>query len=121
MYIEKSYDWGQTWKVTRYFAAECEKSFPTIFEGAPRYLNETVCQSRYSKIVPSTLGSVIYRVLPPNINIHSPGFNPYSKEVQDLLKTTNLRIRMNKLHTLGDENIETDRLEIKASLNFAAT
>jgi hypothetical protein len=42
------------------------------------------------------------------------GFNPYSKEVQDLLKTTNLRIRMTKLHTLGDENIETDRLEIKA-------
>jgi coxsackievirus/adenovirus receptor len=82
MYIEKSYDWGQTWKVTRYFAAECEKSFPGIFEGSPRYLNETVCQSRYSKIVPSTLGTVIYRVLPPNINIHSPGFNPYSKEVQ---------------------------------------
>ena len=116
MYIEKSYDWGQTWKVTRYFAAECDRSFPTIYEGAPRYLNETVCQSRYSKIVPSTLGTVIYRVLPPNINIHSPGFNPYSKEVQDLLKTTNLRIRMTKLHTLGDENIETDRLEIKASI-----
>ncbi len=87
--------------------------FPEVFQGAPRFFNETVCQSRYSRVTPSTLGSVIYRVLPPNINIHSPGFNPYSKEVQDLLKTTNLRIHMTKLHTLGDENLETDRLDIK--------
>ncbi len=63
-------------------------------------------------MTPSTLGSVIYRVLPPNINIQSPGFNPYSREVQDLLKTTNLRIHMTKLHTLGDENL-LDRLEVK--------
>jgi hypothetical protein len=86
-----------------------------FFQGAPRYLNETVCQSRYSKIVPSTFGTVIYRVLPPNININSPGFNPYSKEVQDLLKTTNLRIHMTQLHTLGDENLEINRLDVKAS------
>ena len=30
MFIEKSYDWGKTWKVTRYFAADCDKSFPGI-------------------------------------------------------------------------------------------
>lgn len=113
MYIEKSYDWGQTWKIHRYFAHDCESSFPGIHQGAPRFLNETVCQKRYSRVTPSTLGSVIYRVLPPNINIHSPGFNPYSKEVQDLLKTTNLRIHMTKLHTLGDENLESDRLDVK--------
>lgn len=28
MYIEKSYDWGQTWKIHRYFAYDCAKSFP---------------------------------------------------------------------------------------------
>ena len=50
---------------------------------------------------------VIYRVLPPNINIHSPGFNPYSKEVQDLLKTTNLRITFNRLLKLGDEKLDS--------------
>ncbi len=113
MYIEKSFNWGTEWKTHRYFADDCARSFPGVHEGAPRYLNETVCQSRYSRVTPSTLGSVIYRVLPPNINIHSPGFNPYSKEVQDLLKTTNLRIHFTKLHTLGDENLETDRLDIK--------
>eukprot|EP00094_Tigriopus_californicus_P009037 TCALIF_08711-PA protein Name:"Similar to LanB1 Laminin subunit beta-1 (Drosophila melanogaster)" AED:0.08 eAED:0.08 QI:0/0.86/0.81/1/0.86/0.87/16/623/1807 len=118
MYIEKSYDWGQTWKIHRYFAYDCARSFPGIYEGAPRYLNETVCQRRYSRLTPTTFGSVIYRVLPPNINIHSPGFNPYSKEVQDLLKTTNLRIHMTKLHTLGDENLETERLDIKAIMGM---
>ena len=32
MYIEKSYDWGKTWKITRYFAAECDKSFPGVYQ-----------------------------------------------------------------------------------------
>ncbi len=113
MFIEKSYDWGESWKIHRYFAYDCEATFPGVHVGVPRYLNETVCQQRYSKVTPSTLGSVIYRVLPPNINIHSPGFNPYSKEVQDLLKTTNLRIHLTKLHTMGDENLETNRPDIK--------
>ena len=30
MYIEKSYDWGDTWKIQRYFAADCEKTFPRV-------------------------------------------------------------------------------------------
>ena len=30
MYIEKSYDWGKSWKITRYFAADCETSFPQV-------------------------------------------------------------------------------------------
>ena len=30
MYIEKSYDWGKTWTITRYFAADCASSFPHV-------------------------------------------------------------------------------------------
>ncbi|XP_040566371.1 laminin subunit beta-1 isoform X1 [Lepeophtheirus salmonis] len=108
MYIEKSYDWGTTWKIHRYFAADCESSFPGVPVGVPKYLNETVCQTRYSRQIPSTKGSVIYRVLPSNVNIRSPGFNPYSQEVQTLLKTTNMRIHMTRLHSLGDENLLSD-------------
>ena len=56
---------------------------------------------------------VIYRVLPPSINIHSPGFNPYSKEVQDLLKTTNLRVTFTRLHKLGDQALDMNPVDIK--------
>ena len=30
MYIEKSFDWGNTWKIQRYFAADCDKTFPHV-------------------------------------------------------------------------------------------
>ena len=89
----------------RYFAHDCRTNWPGIRKGAPDNLNEVVCQERYSRIVPSTQGTVIYRVLPPNINIHRADFLPYSKPVQDLLKTTNIRLVMTALHTLGDENL----------------
>ena len=66
----------------RYFAHDCRTHFPQIRKGQPDNLNEVVCQERYSRIVPSTQGTVIYRVLPPNINIHRADFLPYSKPVQ---------------------------------------
>lgn len=119
MYVERSYDWGETWKIYRYFAADCERTYPGIKVGVPSSLDEIVCMPRYSRVTPSTLGTVIYRVLPPNINIHSPSFNPYSREVQDLLKTTNLRIHLQNLHTMGDENLETDRADIKEKYYFS--
>ena len=33
MYIEKSFDWGKTWKIYRYFAHDCAKDFPGIHIG----------------------------------------------------------------------------------------
>lgn len=119
MYVERSYDWGETWKIYRYFAADCEKTYPGVKVGVPSSLDEIVCMPRYSRITPSTLGTVIYRVLPPNVNIHAASFNPYSREVQDLLKTTNLRIHLQSLHTMGDESLETDRADIKEKYYFS--
>ena len=62
---------------------------------------------------------VIYRVLPRTINTNTPGFNPYSQEVQNLLKMTNLSITFTKLHTLGDENLGSSPINIKVKYYYS--
>ena len=33
MFIEKSFDWGKTWTIMRYFSADCELDFPEAHIG----------------------------------------------------------------------------------------
>ena len=56
--IERSYDFGNTWKVYRYFAQRCEDSWPGVRKWPPRDLKEVICDDRYSDEVPSTEGEV---------------------------------------------------------------
>uniref|UniRef100_F6YTR2 Laminin subunit beta 4 n=1 Tax=Monodelphis domestica TaxID=13616 RepID=F6YTR2_MONDO len=98
MLVERSMDYGQTWKVFRYFAKDCAASFPNIPSGQAQGVDDLICDSKYSDFEPSTEGEVVLKALDPNFEIE----NPYSPYIQDLVTLTNLRINFTKLHTLGD-------------------
>ena len=58
MLIEKSYDYGRNWNVSRYYAKNCAASFPGAPVVPPNVITEPYCSSKYSDIEPSRGGEV---------------------------------------------------------------
>lgn len=89
MVLDRSQDFGKTWKPYKYFATNCSATFgledDVVKKGA-------ICTSRYSNPFPCTGGEVIFRALSPPYDIE----NPYSAKVQEQLRITNLRVRLLK-------------------------
>ncbi|XP_028681065.2 netrin-4-like isoform X1 [Erpetoichthys calabaricus] len=103
MLLERSQDYGRTWRPYKYYATNCTETF-----GMPDDLTEegALCTSRYSNAAPCTKGEVIFRAL----SFGSRMDDPYSAHVQDQLKLTSLRIQLLKQQECscqsGAENTE---------------
>ncbi|XP_019370603.1 PREDICTED: netrin-4 [Gavialis gangeticus] len=89
MVLERSQDFGKTWKPYKYFATNCSATFGLEDDVTKK---GTICTSRYSSPFPCTGGEVIYRALSPPYSAE----DPYSTEAQAQLKITNLRVRLLK-------------------------
>ncbi|XP_046890659.1 netrin-4-like [Hypomesus transpacificus] len=88
MVLERSQDFGQSWKILRYFARDCVGTFG-LAEDTFAEENGPSCTSKYSGAFPCTQGEVIYRALPPWRSL-----DPYSPAAQAHLMVTNLRVRL---------------------------
>uniref|UniRef100_A0A669CLA0 Laminin, beta 2-like n=1 Tax=Oreochromis niloticus TaxID=8128 RepID=A0A669CLA0_ORENI len=88
--IERSADFGRTWRPYRYYASNCTRTFPSIPANGLHHVNDIICEERYSDIEPSTNGEV----------------KSLKSTCSKLLRITNLRINFTKLNTLGDDLLD---------------
>lgn len=114
MLIERSSDFGNSWFVERYFADDCDETFPNVHKGNPRNLTEVVCQSEYSLMAPLNDGKFVYNAL----SSHNSFANAYDPDLRNLLKTTNLRLNFTKFHKL-DNDLLDNHAEIQDKYYYA--
>ncbi|XP_056455383.1 laminin subunit beta-4 [Gadus chalcogrammus] len=98
MLVERSKDFGHTWKVFRYYAEDCAAHFPWVSAEPSDSVDDVVCDSRYSGSQPSTDGEVVLKALDPIFDIE----DPYAPNIQELITLTNIRVNFSRLFTLGD-------------------
>ncbi|XP_063783663.1 netrin-4 isoform X5 [Pseudophryne corroboree] len=101
MILERSQDFGFTWRPYKYFSPNCTASFQLEDD-----INEkgALCTSRYSQAVPCSGGEVIYRAMSPPYS----SVDPYSEEAQDQLRITNLRVQLLKQQLCPCHNKDSD-------------
>ncbi|KAG8439591.1 hypothetical protein GDO86_005687 [Hymenochirus boettgeri] len=89
MILERSQDFGITWRPYKYFSVNCSTTFAMEDD---IHVKGALCTSRYSQAVPCNGGEVIYRAMSSPYSSE----DPYSIEAQDQLKITNLRVQLLK-------------------------
>ncbi|XP_049638768.1 netrin-4 [Suncus etruscus] len=114
MVLERSQDFGKTWKPYKYFARNCSATFDLEDDVDQK---GAICTSRYSNSFPCTGGEVIFKALS-----FPYGENPYSAKAQEQLMITNLRIQLLKRQSCpcqkSDPNTKPQRFMHYAIYDF---
>ncbi|KAM4678082.1 netrin-4 [Discoglossus pictus] len=97
MILERSQDFGLTWRPYKYFSTNCYATFKLEDDVTEK---GALCTSRYSQAFPCSGGEVIYRAMSPPYSAD----DPYSEEAQDQLKITNLRVQLLKQQSCPCQN-----------------
>ncbi|XP_032734007.1 laminin subunit beta-3 [Lontra canadensis] len=94
MLIERSSDFGNTWKVYQYLAADCTSAFPRVRQGQPQSWHDVRCQSLPER--PS--GRLDGGKVQLNIMDLASGIPAtQSQKMQELGEITNLRVNFTRL------------------------
>ncbi|XP_072291696.1 laminin subunit beta-4 [Eucyclogobius newberryi] len=115
MLVERSQDFGRTWKVFRYFSEDCSVHFPRVSDQTPDSVDDVVCDGRYSGSEPSTEGEVVLKALDPIFEIE----DPYAPHIQELITMTNLRVNFTRLFMLGDTLLGRKRRDPQEKYYYA--
>nr|XP_020636311.1 laminin subunit beta-3 [Pogona vitticeps]XP_020636312.1 laminin subunit beta-3 [Pogona vitticeps]XP_020636313.1 laminin subunit beta-3 [Pogona vitticeps] len=97
MVIERSTDFGKTWKVYQYLSTDCARSFPRIARGLPQTWQDVRCQDMQTQHRPPQNGGKIE--FNP-IGLASGMTMPQSQKINNLAEFTNLRINFTELSHL---------------------
>lgn len=118
MLIERRRGPPDSWNVLKYYAEDCESSFPGVSTKVASKVEDIVCHNKYSKSIyrPSSLGQFQFRPVPHYSNPSELEMDTF--EYQDYLRFNSLRINFTKLHTFGDELL-TKRNEILNKYYYA--
>ncbi|XP_030077188.1 laminin subunit beta-3 [Microcaecilia unicolor] len=94
MLIERSSDFGRTWKVYQYLAHNCAASFPHVSRGHPQSLEDARCQALTSD--PKKGGKIRFSL----VESASSVIAPHSQKINQLGEFTNLRVNFTQLTRL---------------------
>ncbi|XP_023422897.1 laminin subunit beta-3 [Cavia porcellus] len=94
MLIERSSDFGRTWRVYQYLADDCTSTFPRVHQGQPRNWQDARCQALPQRTNGHLNGGKVQLNL---MDLASGIPATRSQKIQELGDITNLRVNFTKL------------------------
>lgn len=94
MLIERSSDFGKTWRVYQYLATDCASTFPQVHQGQPKNWQDVRCRPLSQRPNGHLTGGKVQLNL---MDLASAIPASQSKKIQELGDITNLRVNFTKL------------------------